>query len=159
VREARLSALRYQLNPHFLFNSLNAVSTLVLDDNAPAATRMLAQIGELLRASLDSEVMPEVALSQEIAFTERYLAIEQTRLGDRCRSIWRFLPKPWTHWCQACCCNRWWRTPCGTVLPSSLTVERLRLRVGLTLSDCGLSSGIPAGAVLKSKTKTGMELA
>jgi two-component system, LytTR family, sensor kinase len=83
AREARLSALRYQLNPHFLFNSLNAVSTLVLDGNAPAATRMLAQIGELLRSSLDSKVIPEVALSQEMAFTERYLAIEQTRMGER----------------------------------------------------------------------------
>jgi two-component system sensor histidine kinase AlgZ len=83
AREARLNALRYQLNPHFLFNSLNAVSTLVLDGNAPAATRMLAQIGELLRTTLDNEVMPEVTLSQEMAFTERYLAIEQTRLGER----------------------------------------------------------------------------
>jgi len=83
AREARLSALRYQLNPHFLFNSLNAVSTLVLDGNAPAATRMLAQIGELLRTSLDNEVMSEVTLSQEMAFTQRYLAIEQTRLGER----------------------------------------------------------------------------
>jgi hypothetical protein len=63
VREARLLALRYQLNPHFLFNSLNAVSTLVLDGNAPAATRMLAQIGDLLRSSLDSEVTAEVTLS------------------------------------------------------------------------------------------------
>jgi hypothetical protein len=81
VREARLLALRYQLNPHFLFNSLNAVSTLVLDGNAPAATRMLAQIGDLLRTSLDSEVTAEVTLSQELAFTEGYLAIEQTRLG------------------------------------------------------------------------------
>src|SRR5215472_3234224 len=85
AREARLSALRYQLNPHFLFNSLNAVSTLVLDGNAPAATRMLAQIGELLRTSLDSEVTAEVTLSHELAFTEGYLAIEQTRLGDRLR--------------------------------------------------------------------------
>jgi two-component system LytT family sensor kinase len=85
VREARLLALRYQLNPHFLFNSLNAVSTLVLDGNAPAATRMLAQIGDLLRRSLVSEVTAEVALSQELAFTEGYLAIEQTRLGERLR--------------------------------------------------------------------------
>jgi two-component system, LytTR family, sensor kinase len=83
VREARLLALRYQLNPHFLFNSLNAVSTLVLDGNAPAATRMLAQIGDLLRSSLDSEITAEVALSQEMVFTEKYLAIEQTRLGER----------------------------------------------------------------------------
>jgi len=64
VREARLLALRYQLNPHFLFNSLNAVSTLV-------------------RTSLDSEVTAEVTLSQELAFTKGYLAIEQTRLGER----------------------------------------------------------------------------
>src|SRR5580692_2312464 len=83
LREARLLALRYQLNPHFLFNSLNAVSTLVLDGNGPAATRMLAQIGELLRTSLDSEVTAEVTLSQKLAFTEGYLAIEQTRLGER----------------------------------------------------------------------------
>jgi hypothetical protein len=83
VREARLLALRYQLNPHFLFNSLNAVSTLVLDGNAPAATRMLAQIGDLLRLSLDSDVKADVALAQELVFTEGYLAIEQTRLGDR----------------------------------------------------------------------------
>ena len=85
AREARLSALRYQLNPHFLFNSLNAVSTLVLEGNAPAATRMLAQIGELLRTSLDNETVLEVPLSQEIAFNEQYLAIEQIRLGERLR--------------------------------------------------------------------------
>lgn len=85
AREARLSALRYQLNPHFLFNSLNAVSTLVLEGNPVAATRMLAQIGEFLRTILDSEATPETPLSQEIAFAEQYLAIEQTRLGPRLR--------------------------------------------------------------------------
>lgn len=85
VRDARLSALRYQLNPHFLFNSLNAVSTLVLEGNPPAATRMLAQIGEFLRTVLDNEAAPETPLSQEIAFAEQYLAIEQTRLGPRLR--------------------------------------------------------------------------
>ena len=83
AREARLSALRYQLNPHFLFNSLNAVSTLVLDGHAAAAARMLAQIAELLRTSLDNEVLAEITLSQEIAFAKLYLAIEQTRLGER----------------------------------------------------------------------------
>jgi two-component system LytT family sensor kinase len=85
ARQARISALRYQLNPHFLFNALNAVSTLVLDGNAPAATRMLSQIGDLLRSTLDNETPTEIPLSQEIAFTERYLAIEQTRLGRRLR--------------------------------------------------------------------------
>jgi two-component system LytT family sensor kinase len=85
VQEARLLALRYQLNPHFLFNSLNAVSMLILDEKGPAARRMLAQIGDLLRTSLASEVTAEVALSQELAFTEGYLAIEQTRFGERLR--------------------------------------------------------------------------
>lgn len=85
AREARLSALRYQLNPHFLFNSLNAVSTLVLEGNAPAATRMLAQIGDLLRTTLDNNASAEIPLSQEIAFIEQYLSIEQTRLGSRLR--------------------------------------------------------------------------
>ena len=85
AREARLSALRYQLNPHFLFNSLNAASTLVLDGDAPGATRMLAQIGDLLRTTLDHDALQETPLSQELAFIEQYLAIEQTRLGKRLR--------------------------------------------------------------------------
>ncbi len=85
ARDARLSALRYQLNPHFLFNSLNAVSTLVLEDNPRAATRMLAQMGEFLRTILDSKAGPETALSDEIIFSEQYLAIEKTRLGSRLR--------------------------------------------------------------------------
>ena len=87
AREARLSALRYQLNPHFLFNSLNAVSTLVLEGNGSGATRMLAQIGELLRTTLDNDASPEIPLSQELAFIEQYLAIEQTRLGGRLRVV------------------------------------------------------------------------
>jgi two-component system sensor histidine kinase AlgZ len=93
VREVRLRALRYQLNPHFLFNSLNAVSTLVLDGNASAATRMLAQISDLLRTSLDDNVTSEIALSQELAFTEQYIAIEQTRLGDRLRVEFAIRPE------------------------------------------------------------------
>jgi len=87
LREARLSALRYQLNPHFLFNSLNAVSTLVLEGNVSAATRMLAQIGELLRTTLDNDASPEIPLSQELAFIEQYLAIEQIRFGGRLRVV------------------------------------------------------------------------
>jgi anti-sigma regulatory factor (Ser/Thr protein kinase) len=92
AREARLSALRYQLNPHFLFNSLNAASTLMLEGDAPAATRMLAQIGALLRTTLDHDALPETPLAQELAFIEQYLAIEQTRLGSRLRIEMRISP-------------------------------------------------------------------
>ena len=83
AREARLQALRYQLNPHFLFNSLNAVSTLVLDGEASAATKMLSQIGDFLRTSLNNQAALEAPLAQEMAFTEQYIAIEKTRLGER----------------------------------------------------------------------------
>lgn len=83
AREARLSALRYQLNPHFLFNSLNAVSTLAIEGDIPAVTRTLAQIADLLRMTLYGERPHEVALAEEMIFTERYLAIEQTQLGER----------------------------------------------------------------------------
>jgi two-component system, LytTR family, sensor kinase len=83
AREARLSALRYQLNPHFLFNALNAVSTLAIEGDTPAVTRMLAQIADLLRATMDGDRPFEVSLSEEMILTERYLAIEQTQLGER----------------------------------------------------------------------------
>jgi two-component system, LytTR family, sensor kinase len=83
AREARLSALRYQLHPHFLFNSLNAVSTLAVEGDVAAATRMLAQVADLLRVTLDGKKPFEVTFAEEVTFTERYLAIEQTRLGHR----------------------------------------------------------------------------
>jgi two-component system, LytTR family, sensor kinase len=85
ANEAQLRALRYQLNPHFLFNSMNAVSTLVAEGNGLAATKMLAQIATFLRAALDGQAVPELPLSQELVLTERYLAIEQERLGHRLR--------------------------------------------------------------------------
>jgi two-component system, LytTR family, sensor kinase len=83
ARDARLSALRNQLNPHFMFNALNAVSTLAVEGNTGAVSRMLAQIADLLRATLDTERPFEISLSEEMSFTERYLAIEQAQLGDR----------------------------------------------------------------------------
>jgi two-component system, LytTR family, sensor kinase len=83
IRDARLNALRYQLNPHFLFNSLNAVSTLVMDGDVPSATRMLTQIAGFLRTILDGGASAEAPLSRELAYSEQYLAIEQTRLGRR----------------------------------------------------------------------------
>lgn len=82
LARAQLQALRMQLNPHFLFNTLNAVSSLMLSD-VPAANRMISRLGELLRLSLDTSDAQEVPLSQEIGFLRRYLEIEQMRFGDR----------------------------------------------------------------------------
>jgi LytS/YehU family sensor histidine kinase len=82
LAEAELAALRMQLNPHFLFNALNAVSSLMLRD-VPAANRMLARLGELLRLTLEGSRQQEVPLEQELAFIRRYLDVEQVRFGDR----------------------------------------------------------------------------
>jgi two-component system, LytTR family, sensor kinase len=82
LAQAQLQALRMQLNPHFLFNALNAVSSLMLQD-VRAANKMISRLGELLRLTLEKSDQPEVALQQEIEFLRRYLEIEQIRFGDR----------------------------------------------------------------------------
>ena len=83
AHEARLAALRLQLQPHFLFNALNAVSTLVAEGRPAEANRMLARLSDFLRATLDRRDAVEVSLSDEIAFTRQYLEIEEVRFGDR----------------------------------------------------------------------------
>src|SRR6185369_15542952 len=81
LAQAQLQALRMQLNPHFLFNTLNAVSSLMLKD-VPAANKMISRLGELLRLTLEN-TQQEVPLQQELDFLRRYLDIERIRFGDR----------------------------------------------------------------------------
>jgi signal transduction histidine kinase len=85
LAEAQLSALRMQFNPHFLFNSLNAILVLVRDQNTAAAERMLELRSDVLHQVLRSEAAHETTLSAEVEFWERYLAIEQIRFSDRLR--------------------------------------------------------------------------
>ncbi len=82
LAEARLSALRAQLHPHFLFNALNAISAHI-ERNPRTARRMLEQLGELLRLSLEHSDDPEIPLERELAFLDRYLAIQKARFEDR----------------------------------------------------------------------------
>jgi sensor histidine kinase YesM len=82
LAQAQLQALKMQLHPHFLFNTLHAISTLVHKD-AEAADRMIARLSDLLRLSLDNLGEQEVPLKHELEFLERYLEIEQIRFGDR----------------------------------------------------------------------------
>ncbi|MDQ3821461.1 MAG: histidine kinase, partial [Acidobacteriota bacterium] len=88
LAEARLSALRMQLNPHFLFNSLNAITVLVRDRNTRDASRMLELLGGILRQVLQSEKRKEVTLNEELQFIEKYLAIEEVRFSDRLQVHW-----------------------------------------------------------------------
>ena len=82
LRAAELETLRAQLQPHFLFNTLQAISTLIHRD-PPAADRMLTDLGDLLRTSLTSAAAQEVSLADELAFLRRYLDIMAVRFGDR----------------------------------------------------------------------------
>jgi two-component system, LytTR family, sensor kinase len=85
LAEARLGALRMQLNPHFLFNSLNAINVLVRDQNTAAASRMIELLSDVLRQVLRAGEANETTLATELGFLERYLAIEQVRFSDRLR--------------------------------------------------------------------------
>jgi two-component system LytT family sensor kinase len=80
--DARLTALRAQLNPHFFFNTLNAVSTLALQGRRSDVAEIVGRLGDLLRTALDEQAH-EVRLSIELAFADDYVAIQHVRFGDR----------------------------------------------------------------------------
>jgi len=84
LANARLNALRAQLHPHFLFNSLNAIATLLRRDPRLAETTLLS-LSDLLRITLSQSERQEVALREELQFIQRYLEIQQTRFGDKLR--------------------------------------------------------------------------
>ena len=85
AQEAQLKMLRYQLNPHFLFNTLNAISTLVLDNQNRTANLAVSRLSEFLRYTLDQDPMKKVTLRQELDALNLYLGIEKLRFGDRLR--------------------------------------------------------------------------
>ena len=92
LTEARLQALKMQLQPHFLFNTLNAISALIPAEARPAR-RMVARLGDLLRIALEHEDTQEVTLREELAFLQPYLEIEQARLEDRLSVVMEIAPE------------------------------------------------------------------
>src|SRR5258708_7340957 len=93
TRDAELRALRAQIDPHFLYNSLNSISALTGSD-APGARRMCLLLGEFLRQTLDVSARQRIPLADELAMAERYLNIEQVRFGSRLRIERRGDPDP-----------------------------------------------------------------
>lgn len=83
AHEAQLKMLRYQLNPHFLFNTLNAISTLILESETKTANTMVVELSKFLRYSLENDPMQKIHLDQEIAALLLYLNIEKVRFEER----------------------------------------------------------------------------
>jgi two-component system, LytTR family, sensor kinase len=83
LQTARLAALRAQLQPHFLYNTLNGIATLVSDGQRRHAVAAIEQLGELLHASLRDDGRESITVQEEIALAERYLALQKMRFGDR----------------------------------------------------------------------------
>lgn len=83
LAEANLRALKMQLHPHFLFNTLNSIAALVRKDENRTAIKMLVRLGDFLRLALENKGVQEIPLKQELDFLERYLDIEKIRFQER----------------------------------------------------------------------------
>lgn len=83
AHQSQLKMLRYQLNPHFLFNTLNAISTLILVNENKTANRMVSKLSEFLRFSLDNDPIKRITLAREIEALLLYLDIEKVRFAER----------------------------------------------------------------------------
>jgi two-component system, LytTR family, sensor kinase len=85
LASARFAALQAQVNPHFLFNTLNTIAVFVRDGDRAAAVRIIEQLSEVLRTTLSSRRANEVSLGEELELVRRYVAIEEARFSDRLR--------------------------------------------------------------------------
>jgi signal transduction histidine kinase len=160
--EARLNALRMQLEPHFLFNALNTISSQVERD-PKLARGMIEHLGDLLRLSLESKDRQEIPLAEEMAFLEHYLAIQKIRFGDNLRVETQIAPE--VKYASVPCLfvqplvenairhgiSR--RASGGTVIVSAHQVgDRLDIRV----LDDGV--GLPAGWTLENSGGVGLSV-
>ena len=160
--EARLNALRMQLDPHFLFNTLNAISSQV-ERNPKLARTMIEHLGDLLRLSLESKNRQEIPLSEEVAFLEHYLEIQKLRFGDRLKVDLRIAPEV-----------KYASVPCLFIQPLAenairhglsgraaggtltITAERVDEKVEIRVLDDGL--GLPPGWQLETSTGLGLSV-
>ena len=160
--EARLNALRMQLDPHFLFNALNTISSQ-LERDPKLARRMIEHLGDLLRLSLESKDRQEVPLAEEMAFLEHYLAIQKIRFGDHLKIDVQIAPEV-----------KYAAVPCLVVQPlvenairhgisrrssgGTVTVSAQRAgdRLDIRVLDDGV--GLPAGWTLENPGGLGLSV-
>ena len=160
--EARLNALRMQLDPHFLFNALNTISSQ-LEREPKLARGMIEHLGDLLRLSLESKDRQEVPLAEEMAFLEHYLAIQKIRFGDHLKIDVQIAPE--VKYASVPCLfvqplvenairhgiSR--RSSGGTVIVSA---QRAGNRLDIRVLDDGV--GLPAGWTLENSGGLGLSV-
>jgi two-component system sensor histidine kinase AlgZ len=164
ARSAQLQALQYQLQPHFLFNTLNAISSLVVSDQPQRATEMLANLGVLLRSSLEAPEIHTLALSDELVMVEEYLAIERARFGSRLTVLFdidpevdaarvpRFLLQPLIE--NAVRYGIAARSSGGEIaVRAGLSGEALRIEIENELPDCDSQDTGGSGLGLRNSSK------
>jgi hypothetical protein len=139
--EARLQALQARIRPHFLFNSLNAVLSLIRRD-PKRAERALEDLADVFR-TLMSEPRQFVRLADEISLLERYAGIEQLRLGERLRIIWELDAPRSTRCCRRSCCSRCSRTRCSTASSPAPRRARCSCASSGAATGCSPASRIP----------------
>lgn len=93
AHEAQLKMLHYQLNPHFLFNTLNAISTLILDKDTELANTMVTRLSRFLRFSLDNDPIQKVTVADEVEALRLYLEIEKVRFDERLQLSFEIQPE------------------------------------------------------------------
>ena len=103
--EARLGSLESRIHPHFLFNTLNSISSLI-SVNPARAEQIVGRLAALLRASLETSQQPLIPLQQELAMVESYLDIERVRFGDSCVARSECRRNCRTPRCRRCRCSR-----------------------------------------------------
>src|ERR1700691_2548677 len=160
--EARLHALRMQLDPHFLFNALNTISAQVERDPRLART-MIEHLGDLLRLSHDARDRQEIPLAEELAFLDHYIAIQKIRFAENLRIEIQIAPQV-----------KYALVPCLIVQPLvenairhgisqrasggtvTVTAERDRNQVQMRVLDDGV--GLPPGWALEESSGTGLSV-
>ena len=149
-----------QLNPHFLFNSLNAIGVLVRDKNNAAASRMIELLGDVLHTVLRADDRHEITLDEELRFLDQYLAIEQVRFSDRLRVTWTIADVQLGARARASCFSRWSRTRFVTASRSDAdagSIEIAARREGDVDDPLGDATTVP-GSRPRSYHATGVGL-
>src|SRR5580704_15894624 len=160
--EARLNVLRMQLNPHFLFNALNTISSQVERDPRLART-MIEHLGDLLRLSLDARDRQEIPLTEELAFLDHYVAIKKIRFAENLRIEIQVTPEV-----------KYALVPCLIVQPlvenairhgisrrtsgGTVTVTAQHRRGGLEIRVADDGVGLPTGWTLETSSGIGLSV-